>query len=187
MSAYRSLLGEIIGCGVIAAIAAVVVINHVAVMDFVRTQLATAPAIEASAASASAATAEDAPQRSLRGVELRADARGHFNAEASINGRPIKVLVDTGATLVAMSYEDAERAGVFVRDADCTGRVHTANGVARVARVRLDRVEIGDIRVYDVQGLVSERGAMTGTLLGMSFLSKLKKVQMENGKLMLSE
>ena len=52
MSAYRSLLGEIIGCGVIAAIAAVVVINHVAVMDFVRTQLATAPAIEDSAASA---------------------------------------------------------------------------------------------------------------------------------------
>ena len=187
MSAYRSLIGEIIGCGVIAAVAAVVVINHVAVMDFVRTQLGTVPAIEANAATTAPAATDEAQPRSLRGVELRADGRGHFNARASINGRPVDVLVDTGATLVAMSYEDAQNAGVFVREADFTGRVNTANGVARVARVRLDRVEIGDIRVYDVQGLVSERGAMTGTLLGMSFLSKLKKVQMENGRLMLSE
>ena len=67
-------------------------------------------------------------------------------------------MVDTGASIVALTYEDAERAGVYVRDSDFTQRVRTANGMARVAPVTLDRVSIGDITVRNVPAAVSERG-----------------------------
>ena len=133
-------------------------------------------------------TVEDAP--ALTGsaeVELRAGAHGHFTTMATINGRPIPVLVDTGASMVALSHEDAERAGVFVRPGDFTGRVRTANGVARVAPVRLDSVSIGDITLYDVEAAVSEPGRLGTTLLGMTFIGRLSRAEMRGGVLILQE
>jgi len=94
-----------------------------------------------------------------RTVEIRAGAHGHYFASAEINGRPIDVLVDSGASIVALTYDDAQRAGVYVRDGDYTQRVSTANGLARVAPVVLDRVSIGDITVRNVPAAVTERGA----------------------------
>ena len=82
-------------------------------------------------------------------------------------------MVDTGASLVALTYEDASRAGIYVRDRDFTQLVRTANGIARVAPVTLDRVSIGDITVRNVPASVSERGMLGTTLLGMSFLKRL--------------
>ena len=79
-------------------------------------------------------------------------------------------MVDTGATMVALSYEDAERAGVYVRPADFTMRVNTANGIARAAPVTLDEISLGDITVRNVRAAVSEPGRLQGSLLGMSFL-----------------
>ena len=83
-------------------------------------------------------------------------------------------MVDTGASQVALTFEDASRAGIYVRDRDFTQQVRTANGVARVAPVTLDRVSIGDITVRDVPASVSERGMLGTTLLGMSFLKRLE-------------
>lgn len=120
-------------------------------------------------------------------VELRAGSYGHFHANAEINGRPVGVLVDTGASMVALTYEDARAAGLFVRDSDFTHRVSTANGMARVAPVTLDRVSIGDITVRDVPGAVMEAGKLGTTLLGMSFLSRLQRVDMRSGMLVLQE
>jgi aspartyl protease family protein len=120
-------------------------------------------------------------------VELRAGAHGHFTATATINGRSIPVLVDTGASMVALSHEDAERAGVFVRPSDFTGRVSTANGIARIAPVLLDSVSIGDITLYDVEAAVSEPGRLGTTLLGMTFIGRLSRAEMRGGVLILQE
>jgi aspartyl protease family protein len=127
------------------------------------------------------------PALSGRTVELRAGAHGHYHADAEINGRRIEVLVDTGASQVALTYEDASRAGIHVRDRDFTQLVRTANGIARVAPVTLDRVSIGDVTVRDVPASVSQRGTLGTTLLGMSFLKRLSRVDMRGTTLILEE
>jgi aspartyl protease family protein len=121
------------------------------------------------------------------GVEIRANQRGHYHAEVEINGRPVPVLVDTGATMVSLTFEDAERAGIYLEESDFTAGVNTANGVARVAPVMLDRVSVGGITVHNVQGTVSERGRLSTTLLGMSFLGRLERVDMRSGVLLLKD
>ena len=122
-----------------------------------------------------------------RTVVLKAGPNGHFETTVSINGRRIDVMVDTGATLVALTYEDAEASGIFPRDSDFKYKVNTANGVARVAAVTLDQVSIDDITIRNVNGFVSERGKLNTTLLGMSFLNKLSRAEMSRGTLTLQE
>jgi aspartyl protease family protein len=122
-----------------------------------------------------------------RTVEIMAGAHGHYFAGVDINGRRIDVMIDSGASIVALTWDDAERAGLYVRDADFTQRVSTANGTARVAPVMLDRVSIGDITVRNVPAAVSERGNLATSLLGMSFLSRLQRVDMRSGVLVLQE
>ena len=122
-----------------------------------------------------------------RVVELKAEAHGHYYASAEVNGRPIDVLVDSGASIVALTYEDAYRAGLSVRDSDYTHRVNTANGPARVAPVTLDRVSIGDITVRNVPAAVSEPGKLGTSLLGMSFLGRLQQIDIRSGVLVLKE
>ena len=117
-------------------------------------------------------------------VELRAGQHGHFETPAQLNGRTIQVMVDTGASFVALTYEDAERAGIFVSSSDFTHRSQTANGVAKFAPVRLDRVSIGDITVRNVEAAVMERGKLQTSLLGMSFLGKLTRTEMRKGGLL---
>jgi aspartyl protease family protein len=120
-------------------------------------------------------------------VEIEAGRGGHFHTEAEINGREIAVMVDTGATVVSLSYEDAERAGIYLNRGDFTRAVSTANGVARVASVTLDRVSIGEITVRNVPATVAEPGRLRTTLLGMSFLGRLSRFDMRSGMLVLQE
>jgi aspartyl protease family protein len=134
-----------------------------------------------------AATVDVAEKSSSGGVELKAGSHGHFETRAEINGRPVEVMIDTGATLIALTYEDAERAGIYMKDSDFTQRSQTANGIARAAPVMLDRVTIGDITVRNVRASVSERGRLQVTLLGMSFLSRLSRTEMRKGTLVLYE
>jgi aspartyl protease family protein len=138
--------------------------------------------------SIAAAQTEHVQRAQARIVELKAGRNGHFFARAEINGRPINVLVDTGASGVGLSYEDAERAGIYVQSSEFIWRSNTANGVVKVAPVTIDRISIGDITVRNVQGTVAEPGRMsTGTLLGMSFLNRLRRVEMRDGTLLLQE
>ncbi len=120
-------------------------------------------------------------------VEIKAGAQGHYFASAEVNGRPVDVMVDTGASMVALTHEDARKAGVFVRSADFTQSVQTANGVARFAPVTLEKVSIGNITVRNVTAAVAEPGRLRTTLLGMSFLSRLERVDMRPGLMVLSE
>jgi len=134
-----------------------------------------------------AAVERPASRPSSSTVELRSDRMGHFVTSAQINGRSIDVMVDTGASIVALTWEDAERAGIFVKPSDFTHRVSTANGIARVAPVVIDAISIGDITVRNVEGAVTERGKLSGTLLGMTFLGKLSRAEMRRGTLILEE
>jgi aspartyl protease family protein len=139
---------------------------------------------------ADAAHTSPDPARSGNGgrtVELRAGSYGHYRTTAEINGRPVTVLVDTGASMVALSFEDAQAAGIFVRDSDFTHRVSTANGFARVAPITIARISVGDITVRDVAGAVMENGKLGTSLLGMSFLGRLQRVDMRGGTLVLQE
>jgi aspartyl protease family protein len=120
-------------------------------------------------------------------VELRAGAHGHYRTSAEINGRLVDVMVDTGASMVALSYDDARTAGIYVRDGDFTHRVSTANGFARVAPITIDRISIGNITVRNVPGAVMEAGKLGTSLLGMSFLARLQRVDMRSGVLVLQE
>ncbi len=122
-----------------------------------------------------------------RTVELKAGAHGHFYSRVHVNGRAVQAMVDTGASIVALTFEDARNAGIHVRDGDYTHRVSTANGVARVAIVTLDSVAIQDIVVRNVRAAVAEPGKLTTTLLGMSFLGQLRRAQMSRGVLLLEE
>jgi aspartyl protease family protein len=116
---------------------------------------------------------------------LKAGQNGHFIVNAEINGRNVKVLVDTGASAVALSYEDAKDIGLHPGSLDYNVPVSTANGMVKAAGVNLEKVEIDGVRVSDVQGLVLPEGAMRGSLLGMSFLSKLQSFKVEDGVLYL--
>ena len=125
------------------------------------------------------------PLQLMAMTELKAVNNGHFVTSADINNRAVEVLVDTGASVVALSYEDAERVGLKPKNLTFDVGVSTANGVAKAARVMLREVEIDNVRVDDVEGLVLPKGAMRGTLLGMSFLSRLKSFSVEDGRLIL--
>lgn len=111
---------------------------------------------------------------------------GHYEVTAEINGRGISMLVDTGATMVALSRRDAERIGILPHQLDYSGRAQTANGVARVAHVTLDELTLGEISVRDVPAAVIDAPLPT-SLLGMSFLGKLAGFSVENGKLILRQ
>lgn len=118
-------------------------------------------------------------------TELQAGTNGHFFTRADINNRGIEVLVDTGASTVALSYEDAEKVGLRPAMLKFDIAVNTANGVGKAARVMLRDVEIDNVRVSDVEGVVLQKGALRGTLLGMSFLSRLDSFKVEDGVLIL--
>jgi aspartyl protease family protein len=120
-------------------------------------------------------------------VRLKADPRGHFVFDADVNGRKATFMADTGATLVVLTYEEAARVGLSPHSLDFSGLAQTANGVARVAPVTLDRMRVEDITIRDIQAVVAEKGALATNLLGMSFLGRLKSFQMQGNELVLTQ
>ena len=106
-------------------------------------------------------------------VILAGDANGHFLATAVVNGASIKFLVDTGATSVTISADDARRANIHYTVAE-RGAMQTANGVVSAYKVKFDTMKLGDIILNNVDGVVLEGNSLGGRfgLLGMSFLSR---------------
>jgi len=109
---------------------------------------------------------------------------GHFYVDADVNGARIHFLVDTGATFIALSPDDARAAGLRVFESDYTARTSTANGVTRVAPVTLRQVEVDQLQLFDVHAVVLEK-PMPVSLLGMSFLSRLQGYETRNDELVL--
>lgn len=122
-----------------------------------------------------------------RTVAIPADANGHFRAEFRINGQRVTGMVDTGATLVALNESTARRVGVRLAAADFSHEVRTANGTTRAALTRLSAVAIGRIQLRDVDAVVLDDRALSGTLVGLSFLKRLDGYTVEDGSLNLKQ
>lgn len=119
-----------------------------------------------------------------RSVVLDADDRGHFIGTFRINGRTERGLVDTGASAIIINFSTARRLGISASTLDfAAAHVNTANGIVGAAPAVLSRIEIGGISVRDVQALVLPDKALSGTLIGMTFLNRLSSFRVEDGDL----
>jgi len=127
------------------------------------------------------------PVNSGHNIVLDGDRMGHFQVNARVDGRRLDFMVDTGASLVALRESDAAYLGIRPMPADYRATVSTANGKLKAAPARLSRVEIGDITVFDVPALVLPDEALAQNLLGVSFLSKLRRYEYANGRLVLEQ
>jgi aspartyl protease family protein len=110
-------------------------------------------------------------------VRIRKRLDGHFTAAVKVNGTSISMIVDTGASTIVLKPEEAEKAGIDVSRLTYRVPVITANGRTIAARVRLDEVAVGPLDRKKVDALVAQPGALTQSLLGMSFLSRLRSYE----------
>jgi aspartyl protease family protein len=121
---------------------------------------------------------------SNRTLVYRADRRGHFSLTAAVNGAPTRFVVDTGASLVALTLDDARAAGIGRSELSFNQVTQTANGRAHFAPVTLREVRIGQLSIENVPAAVIEN--LDQSLLGMSFLKRLKSFEMREGALTIS-
>lgn len=120
-------------------------------------------------------------------VEVPRDAVGHFRVEGRVDGRPLEFVVDTGASVIALTADDAAQLGLHPAERDYTVLLKTANGTVHAAPATLDTVEIGDIMVHGVAAVIMPEGALSDNLLGMSFLSRLRHFAYSDGKMVLEQ
>ena len=120
-------------------------------------------------------------------IALRKAMNGHFEADANVNGAPVSFLIDTGATTIALSYEDAVAAGYDPEDLSFTLPIMTANGPALAAPIRLESVEVGPIRRVQLRATVAEKGKLEQSLLGMNFISSLSGFEMRGNEIILKD
>jgi aspartyl protease family protein len=130
---------------------------------------------------------ETVAQAGVRSITLPRDGRGHFQTEGRIDGQRIGFMVDTGASVVALNETSAARFGLRPSRGDYNATVTTANGTIKAARTRLAMVDIGGLVVRDVDAMVLPDAALSENLLGLSFLSKLRRFEYANGKLVLEQ
>ena len=115
------------------------------------------------------------------------DRRGHFQVDARVDGQRMGFMVDTGASVIALTATDARRLGLHPSQREFTAKVKTANGTVRAAPTQLDQVQIDDVTVRNVAALIMPDEALGENLLGLSFLSKLRRFEYINGKLVLEQ
>jgi aspartyl protease family protein len=123
----------------------------------------------------------DAPAAPPNTLVYAADARGHVLLDAAVNGVPVRFLVDTGDSYVTLTPADARAAGLSPRQLDFNERVSTANGEVRIATVTLRDIRLGQFSVENVPAAVLKN--LDVSLLGMSFLKRLRSYEMRDGKL----
>ncbi|MTH79505.1 retropepsin-like aspartic protease family protein [Paracoccus aestuariivivens] len=118
-------------------------------------------------------------------IEVPLGDDGHFHLIAEVNGSPIRFVVDTGATTIALGQSDARKAGIDTDSLGYVGEARTANGNVQTATVTLDTVAVGDdIHDTDVPALVL-RSDLDMSLMGMSYLSRFARVSIEGNLLIL--
>jgi len=135
-----------------------------------------AAVVAAEQADVAVAAAEPAPAPTGGAASLVKAADGHFWAEAQVNGKRVRFLVDTGATTVALTAADATRLGLDLDELTFDRPVATASGETHAAQVELDYVSVAGARVERVKALVLKSG-LSSSLLGMSYLGRLSKFE----------
>ncbi len=117
-------------------------------------------------------------------IELPRSQDGHYYLTADVNGTPVTFVVDTGATNIVLSLDDAAAIGLDLDALEYYGRALTANGEVRTAPVTLDDVTVGSLRFEQIQALVNE-GELDTSLLGMDYLQRFSSVEISGGTLVL--
>jgi aspartyl protease family protein len=119
------------------------------------------------------------------GVRIDRLPSGHFEVRGSIDGSPVRFLVDTGATVTVLTADDAQRAGIDVAALSFSVPVATANGMARAARHTVGELAVGGITRRGVGVMVAEEGRLSQSLLGMSFINSLSGFEMRGDRMIL--
>lgn len=154
--------------------------------ETVAPEQAAKPSYEAAQQAASAAF-DGGQQDYLSGdVMLARQMDGHFYASPSINSVRIETLVDTGASVIALTAGDADAVGVHWDESEVRPVGRGANGTIMGVPVTLDRVELGTFQVHDVPAIVIPEG-LDVTLLGQAFLSRIPKVAISDDEMRLSQ
>jgi len=145
----------------------------------------------------SAASATSAPHTTVavaatvpvggRSINIPRDGRGHFQTEGRIDGQRIGFMVDTGASVVALNETSAARFGLRPSRSEYNATVTTANGTIKAARTRIAMLDVGGLIVRDVDAMVLPDAALSENLLGLSFLSRLKRFEYANGQMVLEQ
>ncbi|MCR9108092.1 TIGR02281 family clan AA aspartic protease [Marivita sp. XM-24bin2] len=117
-------------------------------------------------------------------IEVPRGPDGHYYLTLEINDAPVRFVVDTGATSMVLTQEDAKRVGLDEEDVIFYSEAMTANGLVRTAPVRLDDVALGPFHDRDVRAFVNE-GEMSKSLLGMEYLNRFARLEINNGRLIL--
>lgn len=122
-----------------------------------------------------------------RSLNIARDGRGHFQTDGRIDGQRIGFMVDTGASVVALNETSAARFGLRPSRSDYNANVTTANGTIKAARTRIAMLDVGGLIVRDVDAMVLPDEALSENLLGLSFLSRLKRFEYANGQMVLEQ
>jgi aspartyl protease family protein len=117
-------------------------------------------------------------------VQLNRWRDGHFHADLRVNGELVRFMVDTGATEIVLSREDAEAAGLDTARLNYVGQAQSANGLVRTASVRLDSLAFGDLVDRGVPAAVSA-GDMGVSLLGMAYLDRFERIEIQGDRMLL--
>ena len=118
---------------------------------------------------------------------LRREDDGHYWARADIGGTDIKLLVDTGASIVALTWRDAQRLRLKPEELDFKWAINTANGETFGASVVIPNIRIGNVEVDNVEAMVLKDGLLENSLLGMSFLGKLYSYEFKQRQLIIRQ
>jgi aspartyl protease family protein len=167
----------------VMALAFVVIIAAAAVPRYYSTTkglTAAAPAVPAARREASTSA------ENYRTMTIQSGANGQFSVDATVDGRRIDFLIDTGASSIALRESDAARLGIHPTRRDYIIRASTANGVVLAAPIELERVEVGSLTVRNVRAIVLPDEALGQNLLGMTFLSRVRW-EHRNGRLVLEQ
>lgn len=110
-------------------------------------------------------------------VRIKRGWSGHFVVTTEVRDRPVEMIVDTGASTVVLRHQDATRLGIDPTSLRYTVPVQTANGSSYAARIYLEHISVGNVAVRGVETLVAKPGTLHQSLLGMSFLSRLRSYE----------
>jgi aspartyl protease family protein len=169
------------------AIALILPIVAPKMMQVGETPAATPPVAQSAPPVALAEAAPSAPVDGYREKSLLPDRGSQYWVDALIDGETVHMLVDTGATMVTISADLADRLGLTPDPRKPKWRMHTANGDSVASPVTLKTVDLGSIYMRDVEALIVERNAGDVNLLGSSFLKRLASVEQRNGMLILRQ
>lgn len=128
-----------------------------------------------------------APSNASGAAVLARDWDGHYLAEAEVNGIAMTLMVDTGASMVLIPYEQAAALGINLRALDFSMPVSTANGSSTVAPIQISSIRVQHVALFDIPGAVAQPGRLKTGLLGMSFLEQLTETSFRGNHLILKQ